>query len=48
MPAVGFAMLLNIMLKKEYMPFLITGFVLVAYMHFTTIGNIISCCNCTL
>lgn len=33
MPAVGFAMLLNIMLKKEYTPFLITGFVLVAYMH---------------
>lgn len=32
MPAVGFAMLLNIMLKKEYVPFLIAGFVLAAFM----------------
>lgn len=32
MPAVGFAMLLNIMLKKEYVPFLIGGFVLAAYL----------------
>ncbi len=32
MPAVGFAMLLNIMLKKEYTPFLIVGFVLAAYL----------------
>lgn len=33
LPAVGFAMLLNIMLKKEYIPFLIAGFVLAAYMQ---------------
>lgn len=32
MPAVGFAMLLNIMLKKQYVPFLIIGFVLAAYL----------------
>jgi PTS system N-acetylgalactosamine-specific IIC component len=33
MPAVGFAMLLKIMLKKEYMAFLIIGFILVTYGH---------------
>jgi phosphotransferase system PTS sorbose-specific IIC subunit len=32
MPAVGFALLLNIMLKKEYTPFLIGGFILAAYL----------------
>ena len=32
MPAVGFALLLNIMLKKQYVPFLIIGFVLAAYL----------------
>lgn len=32
MPAVGFAMLLNIMLKKEYFAFLIVGFVFSAYL----------------
>lgn len=32
MPAIGFALLLNIMLKKEYVPFLIIGFVLAAYL----------------
>lgn len=31
MPAIGFAMLLKIMLKKEYVAFLIIGFVLVTY-----------------
>lgn len=33
MPAVGFAMLLKIMLKKEYVAFLIIGFILVTYGH---------------
>lgn len=33
MPAIGFAMLLKIMLKKEYAMFLIVGFVLAAYME---------------
>ncbi|MTI49395.1 PTS N-acetylgalactosamine transporter subunit IIC [Sporosalibacterium faouarense] len=33
MPAVGFAMLLKIMLKKEYVAFLLLGFVLVTYLN---------------
>lgn len=32
MPAIGFALLLNIMLKKEYVPFLIIGFIASAYL----------------
>src|SRR5699024_7988890 len=32
MPAIGFAMLLNIMFKIEYIGFLISGFILVAYL----------------
>lgn len=35
MPAVGFAMLLKIMLKKEYIAFMIIGFILVTYGHLT-------------
>jgi len=35
MPAVGFAMLLKIMLKKEYIAFLLIGFILVTYGHLT-------------
>ncbi|HHW57387.1 MAG TPA: PTS sugar transporter subunit IIC [Clostridia bacterium] len=31
MPAVGFAMLLKVMLRKEYFPLLLLGFVLIAY-----------------
>lgn len=38
MPAIGFAMLLNIMLKKEYVAFLIIGFVLVAYFQLPILG----------
>lgn len=33
MPAIGFAMLLKIMLKKEYIAFLILGFILATYGH---------------
>jgi len=33
MPAIGFAMLLKIMLKKEYVAFMILGFILVTYMN---------------
>ena len=33
MPAIGFAMLLRIMYKKQYIAFLIIGFVLVAYFN---------------
>ncbi len=32
MPAIGFAMLLKIMLKKEYVSFLLIGFVIVTYI----------------
>lgn len=38
MPAIGFALLLNIMLKKNYFPFLLVGFVLVTYFDITLIG----------
>ena len=33
LPAIGFAMLLKIMLKKEYVMFMIVGFVLAAYLN---------------
>lgn len=38
MPAIGFAMLLKIMYKKEYVAFLIVGFVLVAYFELPILG----------
>lgn len=38
MPAIGFALLLNIMLKKEYFGFLIVGFVLTAYLKLDLIA----------
>lgn len=38
MPAIGFAMLLKIMLKKEYVCFLIGGFVLVTWFKISVIG----------
>ncbi|CCQ96029.1 conserved membrane hypothetical protein [[Clostridium] ultunense Esp] len=38
MPAIGFAMLLKIMLMKEYAAFLIVGFVLVAYFGLPILG----------
>lgn len=38
MPAIGFAMLLKIMLKKEYVAFLIGGFVLVTWFNISIIG----------
>lgn len=38
MPAIGFAMLLKIMLKKEYVAFLIGGFVLVTYFAVPILG----------
>lgn len=34
LPAVGFAMLLNTMLKKEFIPFLIFGFVISSFVNF--------------
>jgi PTS system N-acetylgalactosamine-specific IIC component len=38
MPAIGFAMLLKIMLKKEYVAFLLAGFILVTYFHISILG----------
>lgn len=38
MPAIGFAILIKIMLKKEYVAFLIGGFVLVAYFNVPILG----------
>ncbi len=38
MPAIGFAMLLKIMLKKEYVAFLIIGFLLMTYFHISILG----------
>ncbi len=38
MPAIGFAMLLKVMLKKEYVAFLIGGFVLVTYFNIPILG----------
>ncbi|MPQ44875.1 PTS N-acetylgalactosamine transporter subunit IIC [Clostridium tarantellae] len=38
MPAIGFAMLLKIMLKKEYIAFLALGFTLAAYAKFPILG----------
>ena len=38
MPAIGFAMLLKIMLKKEYIAFLLAGFVLVTYFNISILG----------
>lgn len=38
MPAIGFAMLLKIMLKKEYVAFLLAGFILVTYFKISILG----------
>lgn len=38
MPAIGFALLLKIMFKKEYAGFLIIGFVLVAYLELSILA----------
>ena len=38
MPAIGFAMLLKIMLKKEYVGFLILGFIIVTYFQISILG----------
>lgn len=38
LPAIGFAMILNIMVKKEYTAFVVLGFVCVAYGNLPVIG----------
>ena len=37
LPAVGFGLLLRIMLKKEYMAFLIIGFILASFLNFSNL-----------
>lgn len=38
MPAIGFAILLKIMLKKEYVAFLLVGFILVTYLKLSILA----------
>lgn len=38
LPAIGFAMILSVMLKKELVPFAILGYVLAAYLKLPVIG----------
>jgi len=38
MPAIGFAMLLTVMLKKEYIAFLLAGFAIVTYSDISLLG----------
>lgn len=37
LPAVGFAMLLNVMFKKDYLPFLLIGFVMASFLGFSNL-----------
>lgn len=37
LPAVGFGLLLKVMLKKEYVPFLIIGFLVASFLHFSNL-----------
>src|SRR5690606_2786504 len=38
MPAIGFAMLLTVMLKKQYVAFLLAGFAIVTYSDISLLG----------
>lgn len=38
LPAIGFAMILNIMVKKEYIAFVVLGFVCVTFLNLQVIG----------
>lgn len=38
LPAIGFAMILNVMLKKEYVAYIFLGYVCVAYLQLPVIG----------
>lgn len=37
LPAIGFAMLLNTMLKREFMPFLLIGFVIATFLNYSNL-----------
>lgn len=38
LPAIGFAMIMSVMLKKEFIPFAILGYVLAAFLNLPVIG----------
>ena len=38
LPAIGFAMILNVMAKKEHIPFILLGYIAVAYLSLPTMG----------
>ncbi|WZU02117.1 PTS sugar transporter subunit IIC [Erysipelothrix sp. D19-032] len=38
LPAIGFAMILSVMVKKELVPFVLMGYVLLAYFKLPVIG----------
>lgn len=38
LPAIGFAMILSVMAKKELIPFVLLGYVCAAYLNIPTIG----------
>ena len=38
LPAIGFAMILSVMAKKELIPFVLLGYVCAAYLKIPTIG----------
>ncbi|SUN53005.1 PTS system N-acetylgalactosamine-specific transporter subunit IIC [Streptococcus equi subsp. zooepidemicus] len=38
LPAIGFAMILSVMAKKELIPFVLIGYVCAAYLQIPTIG----------
>ena len=45
LPAIGFAMILNVMMKKEYIPFVMLGYVLFAYLNLSTMAvTIVATC----
>ena len=38
LPAIGFAMILNVMAKKELIPFVLIGYIAIAYLNLPTMG----------
>ena len=38
LPAIGFAMILNVMAKKELIPFVLLGYIAIAYLGLPTMG----------
>ena len=38
LPAIGFAMILNVMAKKELIPFVLFGYIAIAYLNLPVMG----------